>query len=66
MSAGYENLGGDVGFIYGSILVAVAVLGFFFIAWMEGHSLEELDELFKLKNGHQEILACESFWRATH
>jgi hypothetical protein len=45
----YANLGAKVGFIYGSISVAVAVLTFWLIPEMKGRSLEELDELFHAK-----------------
>lgn len=49
IGADYGNIGGRVGFIYGSLSVAVAGLTFFFIPEMKGRSLETLDELFTMK-----------------
>lgn len=46
VGAEYANLGAKVGFIYGSLSVAVSILTFFFIPEMKGRSLEELDVLF--------------------
>lgn len=42
----YANLGGKVGFIYGTINIIMVVLAFFFIPELKGRSLEEVDQLF--------------------
>lgn len=41
------NLGGRVGFIYGSLNVTMVVLTFFFIPELKGRTLEEVDQLFE-------------------
>jgi MFS transporter, SP family, sugar:H+ symporter len=46
---GYGNLGGRVGFIYGSFSVAAAVWCFFWLPETASRSLEEIDELFENK-----------------
>lgn len=43
----YANLGGKVGFIYGSTNFMMLVLTFFFIPELKGRSLEEVDQLFE-------------------
>jgi MFS transporter, SP family, sugar:H+ symporter len=47
--AGYGNLGGRVGFVYGGFSVVAAIWCFFFLPETRGRSLEELDELFAAK-----------------
>ncbi|KAH8884126.1 putative transporter [Thozetella sp. PMI_491] len=47
--AGYGNLGGRVGFIYGSFSVVAAVWCLFFLPETGSRSLEELDELFEAR-----------------
>ncbi|KXJ88320.1 general substrate transporter [Microdochium bolleyi] len=42
----YANLGGKVGYIYGTAALVAAVLAFFFVPEMKGRSLEEIDVLF--------------------
>ncbi|KAI1342880.1 general substrate transporter [Xylariaceae sp. FL0016] len=42
----YANLGGKVGFIYGSINMVMVVMVFFFIPELKGRTLEEIDQLF--------------------
>ncbi|KAJ1332977.1 MFS transporter SP family sugar:H+ symporter [Microdochium nivale] len=42
----YANLGGKMGYIYGSFALVLAVLAFFFVPEMKGRSLEEIDVLF--------------------
>ncbi|KAI0475072.1 general substrate transporter [Xylariaceae sp. FL0804] len=42
----YANLGGRVGFIYGSINLAMVVAVFLFIPELKGRTLEEVDQLF--------------------
>lgn len=44
----YAALGGKVGYIYGSICLAITVLAFFYIPEMKGRSLEEIDQLFAM------------------
>ncbi|EMC94423.1 hypothetical protein BAUCODRAFT_35650 [Baudoinia panamericana UAMH 10762] len=46
---GYGDLGGKVGFVYGSFSVVAAVWVALFLPEMKGRSLEELDELFAKK-----------------
>ncbi|KAI8630231.1 general substrate transporter [Xylariaceae sp. FL1651] len=46
INAQYANLGGKVGFIYGSFNIAMVVLTFFFIPELKGRTLEEVDQLF--------------------
>lgn len=46
INAPYANLGAKVGFIYGSINIAMVVLTFFFIPELKGRTLEEVDQLF--------------------
>lgn len=46
INAHYANLGGKVGFIYGSFNVMMVVLTFFFIPELKGRTLEEVDQLF--------------------
>ncbi|KAF4452185.1 Hexose transporter 2 [Fusarium austroafricanum] len=43
---GYAGRGAKVGFIYGSICVAMVVLAYFFIPELKGRSLEEFGQLF--------------------
>lgn len=45
--AGYGNLKGKVGFVYGSFSVAAAIWCLFFLPETGKRSLEELDELFE-------------------
>lgn len=47
--AGYGNLQGKVGFVYGSFSVISAIWVIFMIPELKGRSLEELDELFEKK-----------------
>jgi MFS transporter, SP family, sugar:H+ symporter len=42
----YANLGGKVGFIYGSTTVMMIVLTYLFIPELKGRTLEEVDQLF--------------------
>jgi MFS transporter, SP family, sugar:H+ symporter len=49
VNADFGNLGARVGFIYGSLSVAISILTFYFIPEMKGRSLEELDALFAEK-----------------
>ena len=42
----YANLGGKVGFVYGSICWIMVLLAFLFIPELKGRSLEEVDQLF--------------------
>lgn len=42
----YANLGGKVGFVYGSLNMMMVVLTFFFIPELKGRTLEEVDQLF--------------------
>ncbi|KAL2845513.1 general substrate transporter [Aspergillus pseudoustus] len=46
INAQYANLGGKVGYIYGSINIVMAVLTYFIIPELKGFSLEEVDQLF--------------------
>ncbi|KAH8901655.1 general substrate transporter [Thozetella sp. PMI_491] len=46
LNAPYANLGGKIGFIYGSINVAMVVVAFFYIPELKGRTLEEVDQLF--------------------
>ncbi|KAI5464230.1 general substrate transporter [Mariannaea sp. PMI_226] len=46
LNAPYANLGGKIGFIYGSINVAMVVVAYFFIPELKGRTLEEVDQLF--------------------
>lgn len=48
LNAPYANLGGKVGFVYGSLCWAAVVATYFFIPEMKGRSLEEIDELFAM------------------
>jgi len=45
--AGYGNLQGKVGFVYGSFSVVAAIWVVFMIPEMKGRALEELDEMFE-------------------
>ena len=45
--APYANLGGRVGFIYGSIAAASVVFAFFFVPDCRGRSLEDVNRLFE-------------------
>lgn len=47
--AGYANMQGKIGFVWGSFAVAAAIWVAFFLPEMSGRSLEELDELFEKK-----------------
>jgi SP family sugar:H+ symporter-like MFS transporter len=47
--AGYGNLGGRIGFIYGAFSLAASVWCLFFLPETGRRSLEELDELFENK-----------------
>lgn len=47
--AGYGNLGGKVGFVYGSFSIVAVVWTFFLLPEMKGRSLEELDLMFEGK-----------------
>lgn len=44
--AGYGNLQGKVGFVYGSFSIAAMIWVLLFLPELKGRSLEELDELF--------------------
>ncbi|KAI8679864.1 MFS domain-containing protein [Fusarium keratoplasticum] len=46
INAKYANLGGKVGFIYGSINFIMVVATFFFIPELKSRTLEEVDQLF--------------------
>ncbi|KAK4234450.1 general substrate transporter [Achaetomium macrosporum] len=46
INAKYANLGGKVGFIYGSFNFVMVVLVYFFIPELKGRTLEEVDQLF--------------------
>lgn len=41
----YANLGAKLGFVYGSINVAMGILVYFFIPELKGRTLEEVDQL---------------------
>ena len=49
LNAPYADLGGKVGFIYGSLMIVFTVLTFMFVPEMKGRSLEEIDALFAQK-----------------
>ncbi|KAL2784032.1 hypothetical protein BJX66DRAFT_344422 [Aspergillus keveii] len=42
----YANLGGKVGYVYGSINIIMVALTYFIIPELKGRSLEEVDQLF--------------------
>lgn len=46
-NAGYGNLQGKVGFVYGSFSVVAAVWVAFMLPELKGRALEELDEMFE-------------------
>ena len=46
LNAPYADLGGKIGFIYGSINVLMVVAAFFYIPELKGRTLEEVDQLF--------------------
>lgn len=46
INAEYANLGGKLGYIYGTINVLMVVGVFFFIPELKNRSLEEVDQLF--------------------
>lgn len=46
IGAEYANLGGKVGFIYGSLSVMFTLLTWLYVPEMKGRSLEEIDALF--------------------
>ncbi|KAH8652178.1 general substrate transporter [Xylariales sp. PMI_506] len=46
LNAPYADLGGKVGFVYGSINMAMVVVAYFGIPELKGRSLEEVDQLF--------------------
>lgn len=46
LNSPYANLGGKVGFIYGSLSVLFLALTWFLVPEMKGRSLEEIDELY--------------------
>jgi SP family sugar:H+ symporter-like MFS transporter len=46
LNAPYADLGGKIGFIYGSINVAMVIVAFFYIPELKGKTLEEVDQLF--------------------
>lgn len=46
MNAPYANLGGKVGFIFGSVSVLAFVFTFFCVPECKGRSLEEIDRMF--------------------
>lgn len=48
-NAGYANMQGKIGFVWGSFAVVAAIWVAFFLPEMSGRSLEELDELFEKK-----------------
>ncbi|KIY49613.1 general substrate transporter [Fistulina hepatica ATCC 64428] len=45
--SGYGNLGGKIGYIWGSFSVIAVFFAFFFVTETRGRSLEELDALFE-------------------
>lgn len=45
--AGYGNLQGKIGFLWGSFSLAAATWCYFYLPELKGRSLEELDELFE-------------------
>lgn len=47
IGAEYANLGGKVGYIYGSLTVLFTALTWWYVPEMKGRSLEELDALFR-------------------
>lgn len=47
VNADYGNLGAKVGFLYGSLAVAMTGLAWLFVPEMKGLSLEQLDRLFE-------------------
>ena len=46
---GYGDLGGYVGFVYGSFSLISVIFTVFYVPEMKNRSLEELDELFEKK-----------------
>lgn len=46
IGAKYANLGGKVGFIYGSFTIIMVVATWFFIPELKNRTLEEVDQLF--------------------
>lgn len=46
LKAPYANLGGKIGYIYGSINMAMVVVAYFWIPELKGRTLEEVDQLF--------------------
>lgn len=46
LNSPYANIGGKVGFVYGSICFASVAAAYFFIPELKGRSLEEVDQLF--------------------
>ncbi|KAH7031681.1 general substrate transporter [Microdochium trichocladiopsis] len=62
----YANLGGKVGYIYGSFALMLAVLAFFFVPEMKGRTLEEIEVLFadrvptrKFKGTHVDVASLK-------
>lgn len=49
--AGYGNLQGKIGFVWGSFSMVSALWTFLFLPELKGRSLEELDELFEKRVG---------------
>lgn len=47
--AGYGNLQGEVGFVYGGFSFISLLFVIFYLPELKGRSLEELDELFQRK-----------------
>lgn len=60
-NAGYGNLQGKIGFVWGSFSVASAIWTFFFMPELKGRSLEELDELFEKRVNVFRFGSCETF-----
>ena len=46
MNPGYGNLGGKVGFVFGSLAVLAIVFTYLFVPECKGRSLEEIDRMF--------------------
>ncbi|RAK79173.1 general substrate transporter [Aspergillus fijiensis CBS 313.89] len=47
LNAPYANLQSKVGFIYGGLSAVGVILGYFFLPELKGHSLEELEEMWR-------------------
>lgn len=60
LNAPYANLQSKVGFIYGGLSAVGVILGYFFLPELKGHSLEELEEMWRRRIPTRNF-ASESF-----